>query len=78
MSEQWFTFIMGRHSDESDEPSIEAINEAFADSGFQFGSLLEAIVLSDSFRYRKKRAVADAEARAEEAAAMMAAQEEGQ
>lgn len=78
MSEQWFTFIMGRHSDESDEPSIEAINEAFADSGFQFGSLLKAIVLSDSFRYRKKRAVADAEARAEEAAAMMAAQEEGQ
>lgn len=78
MSEQWFTFIMGRHSDESDEPSIEAINEAFAESGFRFDALLEAIVLSDSFRYRKKRAVADAEAKAEEMAAMMAAQEEGQ
>ena len=64
VADQWFTFAMGRHSDDSDEPSAHRVFNRFAASGYRFEKLFEAIALSDTFRYRKKRAIADAEAEA--------------
>lgn len=62
LAEQWFTFAMGRHADKSDEASFEHIRDSFKESGYRFHALFEAIVLSDSFRYRKKKEIADMEA----------------
>lgn len=62
LAEQWFTFAMGRHSDKSDEASFTQIRERFKESGYRFNALFQAIVLSDSFRYRKKKEIADMEA----------------
>ncbi len=62
LAEQWFTFAMGRHADESDEASFNQIMQQFKQNDYRFKSLFEAIVLSDSFRYRKKKEIADSEA----------------
>lgn len=62
LAEHWFTFAMGRHSDQSDQASFEHIEDRFKESGYRFNVLFESIVLSDSFRFRKKKAVADKEA----------------
>ena len=55
LASQWFTFALGRPSDESDAPSLERIHERWGAEGRRFTSLLRAIVLSDSFRYRRRR-----------------------
>ena len=57
---------MPENVDESDASSIEATVSAFAESDYLFTSMIEAIVLSDSFRFRKLKSIADAEALSEE------------
>ena len=52
MSAQWLQFALGRNTDSSDKPSHEAINTAFAASGWRWDAMFRAIALSDSFRYR--------------------------
>jgi hypothetical protein len=61
ISKQWFTFAMGRPNDTSDGDSMSRIYEQFLQDETAFPSLFEAIVLSDSFRYRKRPEVAQAE-----------------
>jgi len=64
VADKWLTFAMGRQSDDSDEPSSHRIFNRFAASGYRFEKLFEAIALSDTFRYRIKQEIADAEAEA--------------
>lgn len=52
MSKQWLQFALGRSIDSSDKPSQQAINTAFAASGWRWDAMFRAIVISDSFRYR--------------------------
>lgn len=61
ISKQWFTYAMGRPHDGSDAQSMTRIYEQFLQNDAAFTSLFEAIVLSDSFRYRKRPEVAQAE-----------------
>lgn len=54
LTKQWFQFALGRPHDESDQPSIDAIQANFKASGYRWSALFESIALSDSFRYRRK------------------------
>ena len=58
--------LLGGHVDDSDSSSVEATVTAFAESDYLFTSMIEAIELSDSFRFRKLKSIADADAMAEE------------
>ncbi len=61
LTKKWFTFALGRPADDSDKASLERIQDQCHDSGQRFETLLKAIALSDSFRYRMKKSVAQAQ-----------------
>ncbi|HZO12067.1 MAG TPA: DUF1592 domain-containing protein [Polyangiaceae bacterium] len=53
IAQQWFTFGLGRASGAHDARSYQAAYDAFAASGYGIRELLVALVMTDSFRYRR-------------------------
>ena len=53
MSRQWFRFALGRVETEADSCAVDAIAEAFEESGQDVRVLLREIALSSAFRFRK-------------------------
>lgn len=53
VSEQWFSYALGRVAGDEDACSTDAIYEAFAASDLDVRSLIIAVVTSDAFRYRR-------------------------
>lgn len=56
MTEQLFTYALGRGPMVSDPPHLERINEAFGASGHRLRALVKLIVTSDPFRMRRGQA----------------------
>jgi len=53
---QVFRFSFGRGENDIDACAIEAYARAFVDGGHRFDALLEAVVRSDAFRFRRTEA----------------------
>ena len=53
MSRQWFRFALGRVETEADSCAVDAITEAFNESGQDVRVLLREIALSSAFRFRQ-------------------------
>ncbi|WP_437818872.1 DUF1592 domain-containing protein [Sorangium sp. So ce1078] len=51
---QWFRFGYGRAEQAEDECSMNQIQEAFAESGYNIKALLVALTQTDAFRYRRR------------------------
>ena len=43
-------YAMGRHTEPSDRPHIDAILAATSSDGYRFGDLIEQVILSEPFR----------------------------
>lgn len=62
MTRQWFRYALGRNESEDDACSIDHLMENFRSSGSDLRALIKAVVLSDSFRFRRGPAVSSASA----------------
>ncbi len=54
VSKQWFRFAYGRAETSQDTCSIDSINQAFRDSGWDIKELLVALTTTDAFRYMRR------------------------
>ncbi|MEM1348027.1 MAG: DUF1588 domain-containing protein, partial [Myxococcota bacterium] len=59
MIEKWFKFAMGRFAGPSDQSSIDRVLGSFRADDRKFATMFRELVLSDSFRFRFKKEVAD-------------------
>ncbi len=53
VAQQWFVYGFGRLRGEGDDCSFDQLRTSFAESGHNVRELLLAIVMTDSFRYRR-------------------------
>jgi hypothetical protein len=63
---QWFRYALGRIDTGDDQCAFDHMNEAFAASDYDVRELVKTIVLSDSFRFRRVDALAEAQHEEEE------------
>ena len=49
MTGNLYRYAVGRNAVSAEQPLLTFLNERFADSGYRWGSLIGALVLSDGF-----------------------------
>jgi hypothetical protein len=59
MTQQLFTYALGRGTQKYDDDDITQITEAFVTGGYRFRELVELIASSDAFRFRRGETAAD-------------------
>ena len=53
MTQQLFTYALGRGPERYDDPDLDDISRSFVDGGYHFRQLAELIATSEAFRYRR-------------------------
>jgi hypothetical protein len=58
MAEQWLRYGLARYIGEGDRCSLDQMNEAFVESGYDLRELVVAVTRTDAFLYRRVGEVA--------------------